>query len=153
MIFIARAGDGGKVAAAMKSPFGLLLRWAILALGVVIAAHVIPGIYYRDAGSLIVAVLLLSLFNAILRPILIVFTLPFILVTMGIGVFVINAFLFYLVGRMVDGFVVSGFWPALGGSLVLSLTNIIVSTLVRSSRLPPPPPPRGPGGGSEVIDI
>jgi putative membrane protein len=57
---------------------------------------------------------------------------------------------------MVDGFVVEGFWPAVGGSLVLSITTMIVNGLVRSSRLPPPPPPRGPGsrgGGGDVIDI
>ncbi len=139
----------------MKSPLGqLLVRWAILALGVVIAAHVVPGIYYRDGGALIVAVLLLSFFNAILRPLLILVTLPFILVTMGLGVFVINAFLFLLVGHIVDGFVVTGFWSALGGSLVLSITTLVANLVVRSSRPPPPPPPAaGPRGGSDVIDI
>ena len=138
----------------MKSPLALLLvRWAVLALGVVIATHVVPGIHCRDTGSLVVAVLLLSFFNAALRPVLILFTFPFILLTMGIGILVINAFLFLLVGRLVDGFVVEGFWPAVGGSLVLSVTTMVVNGLVRSSRPPPPPPPaRGPGGG-DVIDI
>jgi len=139
----------------MKSPFALVVvRWAVLALGVVIATHVVPGIHCRDTWSLVVAVLLLSFFNAALRPVLILFTFPFILLTMGIGILVINAFLFLLVGRLVDGFVVEGFWPAFGGSLVLSVTTMIVNGLVRSSRLPPPPRgPKGSGGGGGVIDI
>ena len=82
------------------------------------------------------------------------FTLPFIIVTMGLGILVINAFLFLLVGRLVEGFTVDGFWPALGGSLVLSVTNLVVNAFMRSSGPPPPPAPRGPGaGGGDVIDI
>jgi putative membrane protein len=122
----------------------------ILALGVVIAAHVVPGINFADAGSLAIAVILLSLFNAVLRPILILFTLPFIIVTMGLGIVVINAFLFLFVGRIVDGFTVAGFWPAVGGSLVLSITNFVMNGLMRS---PGPRPPKAPGPGGDVIDI
>jgi len=138
----------------MKSPFGqLLVRWMILALGVVIAAHVVTGIHYDNAGALLIAVLLLSFFNAILRPILILFTLPFILVTMGLGIVVINAFLFLIVGHIVDGFTVAGFWPAFWGSLVLSITNFFMTGFMRSSGPPPPRPPKGPPGGGDVIDI
>jgi putative membrane protein len=123
----------------------------ILALGVVIAAHIVPGIHYSDLGALIIAVVLLSLFNAVLRPILVLFTLPFIIVTMGLGILVINAFLFLFVGRIVDGFTVAGFWPAMGGSLVLSVTNMVMSGFMRSSG---PRPPRGPpAAGGDVIDI
>src|SRR5271157_1344387 len=139
----------------MKSPLAhLLVRWMVLALGVVIATHLVPGIHCSDAGALIAVVVLLSFFNAILRPILVLFTLPFIIVTMGLGIVVINAILFLFVGRLVDGFTVTGFWPAVGGSLVVSVTNFVVSAFVRSSARPPagaPPPPRGPGG--DVIDI
>ncbi|HEY5079961.1 MAG TPA: phage holin family protein [Opitutaceae bacterium] len=138
----------------MKSPFGqLLVRWMILALGVVIAAHVVPGIHYTDPVALFLAVVLLSFFNAILRPILILFTFPFILVTMGLGIVVINAFLFLIVGRIVDGFVVMGFWPALWGSLVLSITNLFMSGFMRARVVLPPKPPKGPPGGGDVIDI
>jgi putative membrane protein len=139
----------------MNSRFGqLLARWLVLALGVVIAAHLVPGIRYSDFQALVVAVVLLSLFNALLRPVLILFTLPFILVTLGLGIIVINAFLFLFVGRIVNGFTVSGFWPAVGGSLVLSITNFLMSGFVRSLGGPPPRPPRGPGAkGGDVIDI
>ena len=140
----------------MRSTFPqLLVRWAILALGVVIAAHVVSGIHYRDFGSLLIAVLLLSFFNAILRPVLVLFTLPFIIVTMGLGILVINAFLFLFVGHIVDGFTVEGFWPAVWGSIVLSLTNLFANAFLRSSPPRPPKPPApgtGPGGG-DVIDI
>jgi putative membrane protein len=156
MIFIARGDGGGKVASLMKAPFSsLLARWLILALGVVIATRLVPGIHCRDAGALLEAVVLLSLFNALLRPVLVVFTLPFIILTMGIGILVINAILFLFVGRIVSGFEVDGFWPAVGGSLVLSLTNLVVTAFLRSSRPPPPPrPPGGPGStGGDVIDI
>src|ERR1700683_4791966 len=103
----------------MNSPFArLLVRWLVLALGVVIATRVVPGIHCNDLGTLVAVVVLLSLFNAVLRPVLVLFTLPFIIVTMGLGIVVINAILFMFVGRLVDGFTVAGFWAAVGGSLV-----------------------------------
>ena len=155
MIFIAGALGRGKVAGPMNSTFGqLLIRWMVLAIGVVIATRLVPGIHCSDLSALVLAVLLLSFFNAILRPLLILFTLPFIIVTMGLGVVVINAFLFLFVGRLVDGFTVAGFWPAVGGSLVLSVTNLVLNGFMRSSGPRPPAPPSRPGGpGGDVIDI
>jgi len=139
----------------VSSPLArLLVRWLVLALGVLIATRLVPGIHCSDLGALVAVVVLLSLFNAVLRPVLVLFTLPFIMVTMGLGIVVINAILFLFVGRLVDGFTVSGFWAAVGGSLVVSATNFFVSALLRSSEKGPsgpPPRPRGPGG--DVIDI
>ncbi len=128
----------------------MLFRWIILALGVTIATKVIPGIQCDDGMTLIAVVILLSLFNAFLKPLLVLFTLPFILITMGVGMIVINALLFLLVGRMVAGFHVAGFWSAVGAALVVSATNLIVSRFLRPA--PPPPPRRDPDGG-DVIDI
>jgi putative membrane protein len=126
----------------------------VLALGVVIATHLVPGIHCSDFGALVAVVVLLSFFNAILRPVLVLFTLPFIIITMGLGIIIINAILFLFVGRLVDGFTVEGFWPAVGGSLVLSVTNFVVNGAVRTSRRRPPGPPRGPSApGGDVIDI
>ncbi len=90
----------------------------VLAVGVVIATNIVPGIHCSDLGALAVAVILLSFLNAILRPVLLLFTLPFIVLTLGLGIVVINAFLFLIAGRLVNGFRVDGFWPAVGGSLV-----------------------------------
>ena len=134
----------------MNSPFvQLLLRWVILALGVVLATKLVPGIECRDGSTLVAVVLLLSFFNAILKPILVVFTLPFILVTLGLGVVVINALLFLFVGRLVDGFHVAGFWAALWGALVVSITNLFVSAFIKSS-VKAPPAKKKP---DDVIDI
>lgn len=110
-----------------------LVRWGILALGVALAAGIVPGIEYDNVGSLVAVALLLSLFNAIIRPILVLFTLPFILLTLGLGVLVINALLFMAVGGLVGGFTVEGFWPALGGSLVVSITNFFLGRLAGES--------------------
>jgi putative membrane protein len=118
----------------MKSPFlQLLVRWLVLALGVMIATKIVPGIGVDDTRTLLVVVLLLSFFNAILKPLLVLFTLPFILVTMGLGVIVINALLFLLVGRLVTGFHVDGFWAALLGSIVVSITTLLVSAFTKSN--------------------
>jgi putative membrane protein len=140
----------------MGSSFNqLLLRWLILALGVTLATKLIPGIHCDDAGTLIAVVLLLSLFNAILKPVLVLFTLPFILLTLGLGMVVINALLFLLAGRLVGGFHVASFGSAIGGALVISLTNLILNRLTRGT--PPPSPPGGPAGRREArgdaIDI
>jgi putative membrane protein len=148
----------------MASPFlQLVMRWAVLALGVTLATKLVPGIRCDDAGTLIAVVVLLSLFNAVLKPVLVLFTLPFILVTMGLGIIVINALLFLFVGRLVDGFHVAGFGSALGGALVVSATNFFVSVARGRGRRGPPggaPPPKPPGppaggggGGGDIIDI
>jgi putative membrane protein len=137
----------------MSSSFlQLLARWLVLALGVTLATKLIPGIRCDDVGTLIAVAVLLSLFNTFLKPLLVLFTLPFILVTMGLGMIVINALLFLFVGRLVDGFHVAGFWSAVGGALVVSATNFFISRFLRSR--PPPPPRTGPpGNGGETIDI
>src|SRR5262245_26802630 len=123
----------------MNSPITqLFLRWLVLALGVMIATKIVPGIRCDNGSTLIVVVLLLSFFNAILKPLLVLFTLPFILITMGLGVVLINALLFLLVGELVNGFVVDGFWSALGGSLVVSATNLLVSIVTRSATIDSP---------------
>ena len=143
----------------MNHPFiALLVRWSVLALGVTIATKIVPGIHYDTLGTLIVVVLLLSLFNAVLKPLLVLFSLPFIVLTLGVGVLLINALLFMLVGKIVDGFDVDSFWNALFGAVIVSLTNMIVSILI--GKKPRPPGPGAGGGGSprkikadDVIDI
>ncbi len=144
---------------AMKHPLlQLLVRWSVLALGVVIAAKIVPGISYNEPMTLFVAVLLLSFFNAVLRPLMVLFTLPFIVMTMGLGLVLINALLFLLVGRLVNGFLVESFWSALGGALIVGITNVLISSLMKG----PPRDPRGGGGGGtrkaplsqgDVIDV
>ena len=126
--------------ARVNSPFvQLLLRWAVLALGVVLATKLVTGIKCDDVATLITVVLVMSFLNAILKPLLLLFTLPFIVLTLGLGVLVINALLFLFVGRLVEGFHVAGFWPALWGALVVSVTNLFVSAFLKTNRKPVPP--------------
>ena len=103
--------------------------------------------------AVLAVVVLLSLFNAILRPVLLLFTLPFIVLSLGLGVLVINAVLFLLVPYFVRGFHVDGFIPALLGSVIVSLTNLVMTQLLRDKKGGPPPPRRPRGGGGDVIDI
>jgi putative membrane protein len=137
----------------------LLVRWALLALGVTLATRLVDGIHCEPGGTLLTVVVLLSLLNAVLRPVLLFFTLPFILLTLGLGVLVINALLFWWVGHgMVSGFEVHGFWPAFKGALIVSVTNVVGSALFRGPRPPrrgppAPPPVAGTGKSGDVIDI
>jgi putative membrane protein len=141
-----------KVADQMNSSLAqLLVRWLVLAVGVALAANFVPGISCDSGAALFTVVVLLSLFNAILKPLLVLFTLPFIVLTLGLGVVVINALLFLFVGRLVEGFHVAGFWPAVWGSLVVSVTNLLLSSLTKGPRRPPRPPP--PPKRDDVIDI
>jgi putative membrane protein len=117
----------------------LLMRWVILALGVMLATKLGIGIRCDSGSTLLVVVVLLSFFNAILKPLMVLFTLPFILLTLGLGMVVINALLFLLVAKLVDGFYVASFWSAVGGALVVSVTNLVLNLFTRG--------PRGPGGG------
>ncbi|AOS45173.1 Membrane protein of unknown function [Lacunisphaera limnophila] len=129
----------------------LLMRWLILALGVLLSAQLLPGISYDSGSTLVAVVLVLSLFNVVLKPLLLLFTLPFIVLSLGLGIWLINAVLFYFVGRLVDGFHVAGFGSALLGALIVSVTNLVMNRL-----LMPPKPPAGPSGGAkrdDVIDI
>ena len=132
----------------------LLLRWLILALGVLLSTKLVPGIKCDDGATLAVVVLLLSFFNVVLKPLLLLFTLPFIVLSLGLGIWVINALLFFAVGRLVEGFHVAGFGSALLGSLIVSLTSMVMNRLL-SPPSPPAPPRSGPGPAKrdDVIDI
>lgn len=131
----------------------LLLRWMVLAVGVVLSAKLVPGISYDSGATLAVVVILLSLFNAVLKPLLLLFTLPFIVLTLGIGIWFINALLFYFTGRLVDGFHVAGFGSALWGALIVSVTNLVMSRVLAPPRPPAVPPASGGAKPDDVIDI
>ena len=131
----------------------MLVRWLILALGVALSTKVVPGISYDTGTTLVVVVLVLSFFNAVLKPLLLLFTLPFIVLTLGIGIWIINAILFYFVGRLVDGFHVATFGAALFGALIVSVTNMLLSRMLNPPRPPDGPGPARPAKRDDVIDI
>jgi putative membrane protein len=109
--------------------------WLLIALGVLIAANIFGGIHYETTGDLLVAVLLLSLCNVFLKPLLMLFALPFIIMTFGLGIWLINALLFLLVGNLVGGFTVDSFVYALAGALVVSLTGVAANLLFGKTRV------------------
>lgn len=110
-----------------------VLRWLVTAIAVLVAAHLRIGISYQDWGALLGASLLLGIINAFVRPVLLLLSLPFIIVTMGLFIFVINALLLMLVSRIVPGFQVPGFWSAFFGAIVISLVSWILSSFFRGS--------------------
>lgn len=113
------------------TPF--LLPWAITALSLWVASHIFSGLKFESTSSLIVAALLLGLANAIVKPLLIVLTLPLTLLTFGLFVLVINALMMLLVAWLVKGFKVSSFWTAFFASIFISLLSIVIGTLVGDS--------------------
>ncbi len=106
-----------------------LIRWLCTTLAVAVAAW-ITGIRYDGLGSLVGAALLLGLVNAFLRPVLMLLSLPFIVITLGFFILVINALLFWFVSGLVPGFAVSGFWQAFFAALVTGIVNPILSRLL-----------------------
>lgn len=142
--------------------FNQMLRWLFLAMGVALAAKIVPGIHCNDGMTLLVVVVLLSLFNAFLKPLLVLFTLPLVVLSAGFGLWLINAFLLWATSRLVDGFTVRGLGAALIGSAIISLSNMAFTTLfgakrVRVQRGPrgpqEPPRPTPPPGKGDVIDV
>ena len=106
---------------------GCLLRLLIGALSLWLAAAIVPGMQISGVGTLFLAALLLGLVNAVVRPIFILLTLPLTLVTLGLFLLVVNAAMLGLVAAMLDGFSLDGFFPALLGSLIVSLTGWFAS--------------------------
>jgi putative membrane protein len=109
---------------------GFLLRALLLTPGVFLAALLTPGIHFEDGESLFLAVMLLCLLNAFLKPLLIFFSLPFILLSLGLGVILVNAFLLWLVALLLPTFSVAGFGSALLGAFIISITSLIVLALI-----------------------
>lgn len=110
---------------------GLLLRWLIQTLAILAAAYLIKGIDVSGFGTALAAAAILGILNAVIRPIVLVLTLPINILTLGLFTFVINALMLKLVSMVIEGFVVQGFVPALVGSLVISLTGWLLSALIR----------------------
>ncbi|MCA2997423.1 MAG: phage holin family protein [Burkholderiales bacterium] len=108
----------------------ILVRWCVNALALLAVAFLYSGVNVDGIFAALAAALVLGLVNAIIRPILILLTLPVTLLTMGLFIFVINALLFWLVAEVVKGFTVSGFTAALVGSLMYSVITLLVNWLI-----------------------
>jgi putative membrane protein len=112
---------------------GLFLRLVITALGLWAAAAIVPGVHFSGARSLIVAALVLGIVNAVIRPIILILTLPLTLLTLGLFIFVVNGISIALVAWLVPGFSVSGIGAAILAAIVVGLTSWFAATFVGSS--------------------
>ena len=110
-----------------------LIRWLVTTIAVFAAEKIIPGIHCHSAGALLGASLLLGIINAFVRPILLLLSIPFIIVTMGFFILVVNALMLMLVAQIIPSFSVDGFWSAFFGSIVISFVSWILSSFFRSS--------------------
>ncbi|PSF33180.1 hypothetical protein C7H19_20460 [Aphanothece hegewaldii CCALA 016] len=112
--------------------FSFLLTWILTALALLLTASIVPGISIASFSVAIIAAVVLGLVNAIVKPLLIFFTLPLTILTLGLFIFVVNAIAFSLVAYFTPGFHVGGFFPALFGSIVLSIISSILNSLFLS---------------------
>ena len=108
----------------------LLLVWLINSVSLIAVAYLMPTISVSSFATALVAALVLGLVNAVIRPILVLLTLPVTLLTLGLFIFVINGLLFWLVGSFIEGFVVAGFWAGVLGAIVYSLISWLLSALL-----------------------
>ena len=104
----------------------IIVRWLLLAAALLLVAQLYSGVQVTSFGAAMIAALVLGLFNTLLRPLLVLLTLPVTLLTLGLFLFVINAVLFYLAASVLDGFHVAGFVAALIGSLLYSLCGLVI---------------------------
>jgi putative membrane protein len=111
---------------------GLLIRWLTLTLAILLAAYLIDGIYVSGFFAAFFAAAMLGILNAFFRPIALILTLPINLLTLGLFTFVINAAMLKMASGVIGGFVVQGFWPAVFGSLVISLVSFLLNTFIGS---------------------
>lgn len=109
---------------------GFLLRTLIGALGLWLAQQIVTGIDVASTGTLIAAAFLLGIANAVVRPVLIILTLPITIVTLGLFLLVINAAMLGLVALILPGFYIAGFWPALFAALIVGITGWIASWFI-----------------------
>jgi putative membrane protein len=109
---------------------GIIVRIHIIMLGLFLATSIVPGVHIEGFGTFLLAAILLGIINAIVRPIALVLTLPITLVTLGLFLFVLNAAMFGLAAMFLDNFLISGFWAALFGSIIVGLTSTIASWYV-----------------------
>jgi putative membrane protein len=112
----------GRYSSRMK----ILVRWLLLAAALLLVAQIYPGVQVTSFASAMIAALVLGLFNTLLRPILVLLTLPVTLLTLGLFLFVINALLFYFAASLLEGFRVNGFIAALIGSVLYSLCGLVI---------------------------
>ena len=109
----------------------LLVVWLINTVALIAVAYLMPSIQVSSFGAALIAALVLGLVNAIVRPVLVLLTLPVTILTLGLFLFVLNGLLFWMVGAWLEGFEVGGFWSGVIGAILFSLVSWLLSALVQ----------------------
>lgn len=112
----------------------LILLWILNAVALLAVAYLMPSIQIGSFGAAMLAALLLGLVNAVIRPLLLILTLPATLLTLGLFIFVINGLMFWLAGSIFQGFTVNGFWPAVFGSIIYSVVSWALTGILLGKR-------------------
>jgi len=120
-----------------------IIRWMLLASALVLLTHLDIGLKVASFGSALWAAFVIGLLNAFVRPLLILLTLPVTMLTLGLFLFVVNGLMLMLASRLLDGFQVDGFWPAVLAAILYSLWGVIIDAALERLMGPPhlPPPP------------
>lgn len=113
-----------------------LLHWGIMSLSLWVASYLFKGIRFADTSSLIVSALLLGFANAIVKPLLIILTLPLTIITLGFFLLVINALMLLLVSSLVRGFTISGFWTAFFASIFIAVMSFLIGAYLAGGGTP-----------------
>lgn len=109
---------------------GIIVRWIVTTIAVLVVPHIVSGVTVESATTAVLAGLILGILNALVRPVLIILTLPLTIVTLGIFILVINALMFQLAGALVPGLHVASFWSAFFASIVVSIVSWLASLIV-----------------------
>ena len=117
-------------AAVCSLPMKLIIRWLLLAAALLLVAHLYSGVQVASFGAALIAALVLGLLNTLVRPLLVLLTLPVTLLTLGLFLFVINALMFWAAASLLEGFNVAGFGAALIGSLIYSLAGVVIDIAI-----------------------
>ena len=108
----------------------IVVRWLLLAAALLLVANLYPGVQVASFGAALIAALVIGLFNTLVRPLLVLLTLPVTLLTLGLFLFVINALMFWAAAGVLQGFNVAGFGAALIGSLIYSVFGMVIDIAI-----------------------
>jgi len=115
----------------LKLIYQIIYRITINIIAIAIASFLFKHVEIDSFWILVLAAIILTIFNLLLKPILMIISLPVIMLTLGVGYFIINALILLLVSYLLDGFYIDGFWVAIGISLFISIINVVADTIVR----------------------
>ena len=118
----------------------IITRWLIITVAILLSSTLIPGIHVDSLWTAIISAALLGLINIVIKPVLVILTLPLNILTLGLFTFIINAFLLKMVAYFVTGFEISGFFAALCGALVISLVSWLANRFIVAANIRPNKP-------------